>query len=333
MLLTPLPAMPLIQPGDNLAGIILTALERANLQLASGDILVLAQKIVSKAEGRLINLSTVVPSPRAKELAIQAEKDPRLVELILRESAAVLRVRPGTIIVEHRLGFVCASAGIDHSNVISPLPEGLKRGQVAPLIPPAPLLSPINGEKRGVESGNLGVWDNGGIEHRLAALNTQIPDIFPFPHKGEGARGWGGASLNPEGEEMKAEDWMLLLPEDPDASAARIRQQLEAASGERIGVLIIDSHGRAWRLGVVGAAIGFSGLPGLVDMRGQPDLFGYQLRITLIGAADELAAAASLVMGQAAEGTPVIHVRGFPYPLREGSMKELLRRRDQDLFR
>jgi len=264
MLITPLPGIPLIQPGDNLVGIILTSLERANLQLASGDILVLAQKIVSKAEGCLVNLSTVVPSPRAEELAVQSQKDPRLVELILRESRAVLRVRPGTIIVEHRLGFVCASAGIDHSNV-----EGMPRTAA-----------------------------------EAATTNSE-----------------------------KAEEWMLLLPEDPDASAARIRQQLETASGARIGVLIIDSHGRAWRLGVVGIAIGFSGLPGLVDMRGQPDLFGYHLRITLIAAADELAAAASLVMGQAAEGTPVVHARGFPYPLREGSLKELIRPHDQDMFR
>ncbi len=254
MLLTPLHGIPLIQPGDDLAPIILAALDKENLQLETGDIIVLAQKIVSKAEGRIVDLSTVTASPRAEELAKQAAKDPRLVELILRESREVLRVRPGTVIVEHRLGFVCASAGIDHSNV-----EG----------------------------------------------ETNSP----------------------------SEDWVLLLPEDPDASARRIRQQLEAASGVQIGVLIIDSHGRAWRLGVVGAAIGFSGLPGLVDMRGQPDLFGYQLRITLIGVADELAAAASLMMGQAAEGTPAVHVRGFPYPLREGSLKELLRPREQDMFR
>jgi coenzyme F420-0:L-glutamate ligase/coenzyme F420-1:gamma-L-glutamate ligase len=263
MLLTPLPGITLIQPGDNLAYIILTALERANLQLASGDIIVLAQKVVSKAEGRLVHLSSVTPSSRAKELALQAEKDPRLVELILRESSEVLRVRPGTIIVEHRLGFVCASAGIDHSNVES---------------------------------------------IRSVAAKTDL-------------------------NKLDAEEWVLLLPEDPDASAARIRQQLETTSGATIGVLIIDSHGRAWRLGVVGAAIGISGLPGLVDMRGQPDLFGYRLRITLIAAADELAAAASLVMGQAAEGTPVVHVRGFPYPLRNGSLKELLRPHDQDMFR
>jgi coenzyme F420-0:L-glutamate ligase/coenzyme F420-1:gamma-L-glutamate ligase len=278
MLLTPLPGIPLIQPGDDLPGIILAALDGANLKLASDDILVLAQKIVSKAEGRIVNLSTVIPSPRAKELALQAAKDPRMVELILSESRAVLRVRPGTIIVEHRLGFVCASAGIDHSNV-----EG------------------------------------------------SHSDDFSHPVKRDTAK------TQPENGEAattgRAEDWMLLLPEDPDASAARIRQKLEAASGARIGVLIIDSHGRAWRLGVVGAAIGFSGLPGLVDIRGQPDLFGYLLRITLIGAADELAAAASLVMGQAAEGTPVVLVRGFPYPLREGSLKELLRPHEQDMFR
>jgi coenzyme F420-0:L-glutamate ligase/coenzyme F420-1:gamma-L-glutamate ligase len=286
MLLTPLPGIPFIQPGDNLADIILAALERANLQLAPGDILVLAQKIVSKAEGRLINLSDVTPSPRAEALALQAEKDSRLVELILRESREVLRVRPGTIIVEHRLGFVCASAGIDHSNV-----EGIRSS-----------------------TDEAATSKEGAEEVRR--------DGFSCPSPAPGA----AATHN-------TEDWMLLLPEDPDASAARIRQKLETASGARIGVLIIDSHGRAWRLGVVGTSIGFSGLPGLVDMRGQPDLFGYQLRITLIAAADELAGAASLVMGQAAEGTPVVHVRGFPYPLSEGSLKELLRPHDQDMFR
>lgn len=251
--LTPLPGLPLISPGDDLASLILAALDRAHLTLLEGDILVLAQKIVSKAEGRLVDLSQVTPSPQALELAGRAAKDPRVVELILRESRQVLRTRPGVIIVEHRLGFVCASAGIDHSNV-------------------------------------------------------------------------HGASAKPE-------DWILLLPEDPDASASALRQRLEAASGVRLGVLIIDSHGRAWRMGTVGVAIGISGLPGLVDMRGWADLFDFRLQITQVGIADELAAAASLVMGQAAEGTPVIHVRGFPYPLREASLGELLRPRDQDLFR
>jgi coenzyme F420-0:L-glutamate ligase/coenzyme F420-1:gamma-L-glutamate ligase len=125
----------------------------------------------------------------------------------------------------------------------------------------------------------------------------------------------------------------LLLPQDPDASACDLRQRLEAASGARLGVLIIDSHGRAWRLGTVGITIGISGLPGLVDLRGQSDLFDFHLQITQVGAADELAAAASLVMGQAAEGTPVVHARGFPYPLRESSMAEILRPQEQDLFR
>ncbi|MEW5871153.1 MAG: coenzyme F420-0:L-glutamate ligase [Chloroflexota bacterium] len=253
--LTPLPDLPLVIPGDDLAQIVLLGLERAGLALQDGDVLVLAQKIVSKAEGRLVNLAQVEPSARAHELAVQAEKDPRLVELILRESNAVLRVRPGTLIVEHRLGFVCASAGIDHSNV------------------------------------------------------------------------QGDPNLGP------AEDWVLLLPEDPDASAQALRQRLEAASGARLGVLVVDSHGRAWRLGTVGAAIGVAGLPALVDLRGQPDLYGFRLRITQVGAADELAAAASLVMGQAAEGTPVVHARGFPYPLREAALGEVLRPRNEDMFR
>jgi coenzyme F420-0:L-glutamate ligase/coenzyme F420-1:gamma-L-glutamate ligase len=251
--LTPLFGIPLIQPGDDLAEVVLGALEEAQITLSDGDVLVVAQKVVSKVEGRLVNLSQVIPSPRAEELSIQTAKDPRLLELVLHESNQVLRTRPGTIIVEHRLGFVCANAGIDHSNV-----------------------------------------------------------------RGEGGR---------------PEDWVLLLPENPDASAQALRQRLEAASGARLGVLIIDSHGRAWRLGTVGIAIGLAGLPGLVDLRGQPDLFDFRLQITQVGVADELAAAASLLMGQAAEGTPVIHVRGFPYTLREASLNELLRPREMDLFR
>ncbi len=256
--LTSIKDFPLVQPGDDLAEIIWQALGRSQLVLQDGDNLVLAQKIVSKAEGRLVHLTQVNPTSQALELAALSEKDPRLVELVLRESREVLRVRPGTIIVEHRLGFVCANAGIDHSNV--------------------------------------------------------------HPQPGETGQ------LNPE-------EWVLLLPEDPDASANAIRQRLLAASGARLGVMIIDSHGRAWRMGTVGVAIGLAGLPGLVDLRGAPDLFGYHLRITQVGAADELAAAASLIMGQAAEGTPVVHVRGFPYELRESRLSELLRAKDQDMFR
>jgi coenzyme F420-0:L-glutamate ligase/coenzyme F420-1:gamma-L-glutamate ligase len=251
--LTPLPGIPLVRAGDDLPTIILQSLGRASIVLQEGDILVIGQKIVSKAEGRMVNLASVVPSNRAVELAAETEKDPRMLELVLRESKSILRTRPGTIIVQHRLGFICANAGIDHSNVA--------------------------------------------------------------------------------GEAKETEEWVLLLPEKPDRSADCIRLRLEEASKVRLGVMIIDSHGRAWRLGTVGVAIGVAGLPALLDLRGKPDLFGYNLRITQVGVADELAAAASLVMGQAAEGTPVVHVSGFPYPLREASLSELIRPEDQDLFR
>lgn len=251
--LTPLQHIPLIRPGDNLAELVLNALKSNHLELEDRDILVFAQKIISKAEDRAVNLVTVKPSARAIELGTQIDKDPRLIELILGESREVLRTRPGTIVVEHRLGFVCANAGIDHSNV-------------------------------------AGAGDS-------------------------------------------AEEWVLLLPENPDRSAEGLRGEIQARTGKRIAVLIIDSHGRAWRNGTVGVAIGLSGMPGLEDLRGRPDLFDFTLRITQVGVADELAAAASLIMGQAAEGTPVVHVRGFPYPLREGSLGELIRPKDQDLFR
>jgi len=253
LILTPVPGIPIIYPGDDLTRIILSCLSQANIDLQDNDILVIAQKIVSKAEGRYVNLTEIEPSERAKELAVQSKKDPRVVELILRESKEVLRVRPGSIIVEHYLGFVSASAGIDHSNV-----------------------------------NNL-----------------------------------GGAP----------EDWVLLLPKNPDQTANNMRIAIKSQLNTFIGVLIIDSHGRAWRLGTVGVAIGLAGMPGLVDLRGEPDLFGYRLQITTVGAADELAAAASLVMGQASEGTPVVHVRGFPYPMRDGSLQELLRPKEQDMFR
>jgi len=221
--------------------------------MQDGDILVLAQKIVSKAEGRLVNLTTVRPSDAALELSLETGKDPRLLELVIQESNSVLRTRLGLIIVEHRLGFVCANAGIDHSNV---------RG------------------------------------------------------------GWG----NPD-------DWVLLLPENPDASAKGLREKIERETAVRIGLMIIDSHGRAWRMGTTGVCIGLSGMPGLADLRGEVDLFDYALRVTEVGVADELAAGASLVMGQVAEGLPVVHVRGFPYPLREAVLGELIRPKEKDMFR
>jgi coenzyme F420-0:L-glutamate ligase/coenzyme F420-1:gamma-L-glutamate ligase len=253
MILTALQGLPLVRPGDNLAGMILEGLNQTDLTLENGDVLAIAQKVVSKAEGRLVDLTTITPSPEAIRLATESKKDPRLVEVLLGESRKVLRVRPGLIIVEHRLGFVCANAGLDHSNV-----------------------------------------------------------------RGEGGR---------------PRDWVLMLPSDPDASAQKLRQDLRKATGADIGVLIVDSHGRTWRLGAVGVAIGIAGFPALVDMRGKPDLYGELLRITLVGLADEVAAAASALMGQADEGRPVIHIRGLPYALREGSLGEILRPEEEDLFR
>lgn len=258
--LTPIQHIPLIRRDDNLADIILNTLQKNNIELEDNDIFVVAQKIVSKAEGRMVNLTTVTPSERAFELSEQTQKDPRLIELMLQESNGILRTRVGIIIVEHKLGFVCANAGIDHSNVDSPLLSG-------------------------------------------------------------------------EGPGVRSEDWVLLLPQDPDLSSRKMRGEILSKTGKRVGILIIDSHGRAWRNGTVGVAIGMAGLPGLEDLRGKPDLFGYTLQVTTVGVADELAAAASLVMGQAAEGTPIVHVRGFPYPLRDGSLKELIRPKEQDLFR
>jgi coenzyme F420-0:L-glutamate ligase/coenzyme F420-1:gamma-L-glutamate ligase len=251
--LTPLDQFPMVSPGDDIAEVITTCLKRMQLDIIAGDILVIAQKVISKSENRLINLQDVNPGEHAKEIAIQCDKDPRLVELILSESNEVLRTRPGTIIVEHHLGFVCANAGIDHSNVA--------------------------------------------------------------------------------GEDGDKRDWFLLLPKDPDGSARRILKILRSKYHCLLGVLIIDSHGRAWRNGIVGTSIGMAGIPSLVDMRGKKDLFGYSLKITQIAAADELAAAASLMMGQADEGKPVIHARGFPYHLQSGSIQELIRKKEKDLFR
>jgi coenzyme F420-0:L-glutamate ligase/coenzyme F420-1:gamma-L-glutamate ligase len=249
LVITPLPDFPLIQKGDDLSRIVLQSIEKTQIILQDGDIFVLAQKVVSKAEGRLVYLPDVTPSPKAEALAAETEKDARMVEMILRESRQVLRSRSGLIIAEHKLGFICANAGIDHSNVAG------------------------------------------------------------------------------------SDEWVLLLPENPDASAQAIRHELEKASGARLGILIIDSHGRPWRNGAVGVTIGLSGFPALVDLRGEIDLFGYEMKVTQVGASDELAGAASLMMGQVAEGTPVVHVRGFPYPLREASLEELLRPEEQDLFR
>jgi coenzyme F420-0:L-glutamate ligase/coenzyme F420-1:gamma-L-glutamate ligase len=249
--LTPLSGIPMIEPGDDLTAVMVMGLQDTGLKLEDGDIIVVAQKVVSKAEGRLVDLADVTPSYRALEVAKAAEKDPRIVELILQESRGILRTRPGLIIVEHKLGFVCANAGIDRSNI---------------------------------ESG-------------------------------------GGREL------------VLLLPEKPDKSANHLRIAIEKTAGKQVGILINDSHGRAWRIGTLGTAIGIAGVPAVIDQRGDADIFGYRLENTIIGVADELAAAASLVMGQAAEGRPFVHVRGFPYQLQNASLQEVIRPPDEDLFR
>jgi coenzyme F420-0:L-glutamate ligase/coenzyme F420-1:gamma-L-glutamate ligase len=249
--LTPIPDIPLVRPGDDLAALIITACERSALAPADGDVVVVAQKIVSKAEGRYLDLAEVRPSARAASLAAEVGKDPRLVEVILRESRRVVRHRPGVLIVEHRLGSVMANAGVDRSNV------------------------------------------------------------------------------DPQ---MGAEP-VLLLPRDPDASAAALRARLAARFQSELAVVITDSWGRAWRRGTVGVALGAAGLPALMDLRGRPDLFGHDLRVTQTGFADEIASAASLVMGQADEARPVVLVRGLAWAGADAVAAALIRAADEDLFR
>lgn len=254
--LTGLGGLPLVRPGDDIAELIIRALDGMGERLNHGDVLVIAQKIVSKSEGRFVDLTTVEPSERAVRLAAAVDKDARLVELILEESSEVVAYRPGVLIVALASGVVLANAGIDHSNV-------------------------------GGESDEAGSSD----------------------------------------------DHVLLLPEDPDRSCASLRETLMRRCGVQVGVVINDSLGRAWRNGTVGAALGVSGIEPLLDLVGRPDLFGRPLQTTQVALADELAAAASLVMGQANEGRPVVLVRGLGGAMGRGSAKDLVRNRDEDLFR
>jgi coenzyme F420-0:L-glutamate ligase/coenzyme F420-1:gamma-L-glutamate ligase len=244
-----LSGIPHVRPGDDIADIVLQGLASSGLSLLRGDIVAIAQKIVSKAEGRIVDLREVTPSPHASQLAAEVDKDPRLVELILRESTEVVRHRKGVLVVAHRNGTVLANAGIDASNVA-------------------------------------------GDDHHV-----------------------------------------LLLPEDCDRSCRDIRARLAARTGIQPGVIIIDSLGRAWRNGTVGVALGTAGLPPLLDLRGAPDLFGRELRTTQVGIADEIAAAASMLMGQAGEGTPVVLLRGLRLPDGDGPASDLHRARELDLFR
>jgi coenzyme F420-0:L-glutamate ligase / coenzyme F420-1:gamma-L-glutamate ligase len=248
--LTGLTGIPLIAPGDDLTAVITAALERAAITPQDGDVLVLAQKIVSKAENRYRKLCSVIPSERAKDFAKSLNKDARHIQLILDESSEVLRQTENALITVHRLGFVMANAGVDQSNV---------------------------------------------------------------EQDGEGA--------------------VLLLPADPDGSAQKLKAALHRHYGVSLGIVINDSFGRPWRMGVVGVALGAAGLPALRSLIGEPDLFGRALRMTEHAAADEIAAAASLIMGQAAEGLPVVHIRGLRFAASERPAKALIRPKQQDIFR
>lgn len=244
-----IPDIPLIRAGDDIVGIMLDRAEAAGIAPQVGDALVVSSKIVSKAAGRLVALHGVVASDEAIELAAETDKDPRLVELILRESSGVSRKRRGVLVTKHRLGFVSANAGIDQSNI---------------------------------ESGD---------------------------------------------------DSALLLPLDPDAAAREIRQQIHKRLGIAIGVVISDTHGRPFRVGNSGVAIGVAGLPAVKDLRGRSDLYGRALEITVVAFADMVASAAHLLCGEADEGLPAVLLRGLDVRGTHGSASELIRAPEHDLYR
>lgn len=256
----PITGLPMIEPGDDLARLIVERLAADGERFQDGDALVVAQKIVSKSEGRLVNLAGITPGPRALQIAPIAGKDPRHVEVILQESREVIWVSPGIFVVETHHGYVCANAGVDRSNIAQ--------------------------------------------------------------------------ASNPASEN---EEWLCLLPLDPNASAARLRSDLLKLTGVEVAVVINDTHGRPFRMGGVGVALGMAGITGLVDQRGESDLFGYRLQATLTARGDELAAAASLVMGQAAEATPAVLVRGLnfsrPDPAHDSGATSLIRPAKTDVFR
>jgi coenzyme F420-0:L-glutamate ligase/coenzyme F420-1:gamma-L-glutamate ligase len=245
-----IPGLPMVRAGDDLAILIADGLDRAGEALRDRDVVVIAQKVVSKAEGRSVDLASVTPSPEARELAERTGKDPRIVQVVLSESTRVVRSRPNLMIMQHRLGFVMANAGVDQSNV-----------------------APADGIHRA-----------------------------------------------------------LLLPMDPDGSAERIRSSLAGRYRTAIGVVISDSFGRPWRRGTAGVAIGAAGLPSLIDLRGKPDLFGRILEVSIVGFADEIAAAASLLQGQADEGRPVVVVRGLTWTAPNAPVADLVRPPEEDLF-
>ncbi|MBI3304022.1 MAG: coenzyme F420-0:L-glutamate ligase [Deltaproteobacteria bacterium] len=243
----PIPGIPQVHPGDDLPSLLLDAIDRAKVGLKSGDILVICQKVVSKAEGAVVNLKTIEPSAFAQQIATMWEKDPRLVEVVLRESSRIIRMKNGVIITETKQGWVCANAGVDESN-------------------------------------SLG------------------------------------------------EDIAIVLPQDPDTSARTIRVTIQERRGITIGVIITDTFGRPWRDGLVEFALGVSGFAPLLDLRGTQDLQGRELHHTVVAVADELAAAAGLVMEKGA-AVPAVIIRGYQFIPAEGDGKQLLRPAEADLFR
>jgi coenzyme F420-0:L-glutamate ligase/coenzyme F420-1:gamma-L-glutamate ligase len=249
--LSALEGIPLVGPGDDLAALLAESM-RADIATwpADGDVLVVAQKIVSKAEGRFVDLASVVPSACANALAETVGKDPRLVEVILSESTEVVRYKRDVLIVAHRLGFVMANAGVDQSNV------------------------------------------------------------------------------GPEGDER-----VLLLPLAPDESAAGLKAQLDREFEIELGIIINDSFGRPWRNGVVGVALGAAGVPALRNMVGAPDIYGRKMRVTEVAVADEIAAAASLLMGQGDERIPAVLVRGVAHRAECVPASALVRPKEMDMFR
>jgi coenzyme F420-0:L-glutamate ligase / coenzyme F420-1:gamma-L-glutamate ligase len=245
--LTAIEGIPMVRPGDNLAELIAHALAAMDLQLRDGDILSICQKIVSKAEGRLVDLNDIEPSPLARKFAERWDKDARAVELVLRQTSRIVRMDNAVLIVETGPGWVCANAGIDESNSLE-------------------------------------------------------------------------------------DDRAILLPEDPDASATRIRDELKRLTGAEIAVIVTDTFGRPWRDGLTEVCLGIAGMDPMLDLRGTTDLGGRELHHTVIAIADELAAAAGLLMPKAG-ATPAVLIRGYHYKTVEGSAKALIRPPAADLFR
>lgn len=243
----PLPGIPQVHPGDDLTSFILAAIDREQVGVENGDVFVICQKVISKAEGAIIDLKTITPSPFSEQIAGLWEKDPRMVEVVLRESSRIVRMKNGVIITETKHGWVCANSGVDASN-------------------------------------------------------------------------------------SYGDDIVIVLPKDPDASARRIRDEVKARRNATIAVIITDTFGRPWRDGLVEFTLGVAGIDPLLDLRGQSDLQGRELHHTVVAVADELAAAAGLLMEKDA-AMPVVLIRGYRYASVEGESKKLIRPAEADLFR